>query len=669
MKLQSIRVQNYRSILDESISFADLTALVGRNGAGKSAFLSAIDLFYSTSDSVTVSDFYNDDPQREISITATFSDLSLAARELFSTRVQGNTLTVEKIISWNDGRCAVSYHGSTLQHPEIARIREAVKLRDRGKTAMGILEELRRSGEYEDLPEWTTIGDTLEALQHWEKEHPEHCERLRDDGQFFGFRQVGQGYLGRFTRRLFIRAVSDPSKDAAEGRGTVFSELMDLVVRSALRGKAELEDLRDRLQEELEGLISPENAPELEALQEQLTSTLQTFVPSSEVRLRWMPIDQLDLPMPIADMKIVEDGYAAPVANCGHGLQRAFLLTMLQHLTLASYHKDQVEAEAEEDSGDGDRVEVEDERQSLPGLVLLIEEPELYQHPSRQRHLASILWKLAGSEGLGVAEHTQVIYSTHSPHFVGLDRIEGIRLLRKVPVSPDLPKQTSSIQVDLDEVAAEIWDAAGRPGERFTGETLRPRLAPIMTPWMNEGFFSDVAVLVEGENDRAALLGMAIQMGLDLDSAGVSVIPCGGKNNIDRPAAIFRSLGIPVYPIWDSDRGEYGASSEPNQRLLRLLGEQPEDWPAGVYGTYACFENDLETAMENELGSDYYDNLVTECQSEYGFLKKKHAMKNPHVVSRIIERSSKDGFELAFLRRILENVLAMREGNIEAIEV
>jgi len=31
---------------------------------------------------------------------------------------------------------------------------------------------------------------------------------------------------------------------------------------------------------------------------------------------------------------------------------------------------------------------------------------------------------------------------------------------------------------------------------------------------------------------------------------GISVIPCGGKVSIDRPALIFKSLGIPVYALW-----------------------------------------------------------------------------------------------------------------------
>ena len=90
-----------------------------------------------------------------------------------------------------------------------------------------------------------------------------------------------------------------------------------------------------------------------------------------------------------------------------------------------------------------------------------------------------------------------------------------------------------------------------------------------MTPWMSEGFFADVAVLVEGEDDRAAILGAAKAKGTELESNGFSIIPCGGKTSIDRPATIFRQLGIPVYLIWDADKEANDAKPEDNHRLLR----------------------------------------------------------------------------------------------------
>lgn len=109
------------------------------------------------------------------------------------------------------------------------------------------------------------------------------------------------------------------------------------------------------------------------------------------------------------------------------------------------------------------------------------------------------------------------------------------------------------ISTNLREVAGILAGTADEPST-YTPATLSARLQAVMTPWMNEGFFADVVVLVEGEDDRAAVLGVAKAMGHDLEGNGFSIIPCGGKSNIDRPYTIFRQLNIPVYAVWDGMR-------------------------------------------------------------------------------------------------------------------
>lgn len=206
-------------------------------------------------------------------IRITFTDLPDTAQDLFESRVEGGSLSVEKVITWNGGNPKATYHDATLQNPDFTPIRQGFEIKDRGATAKAALEALRDSGMYKDLPEWSTIGGTKDALRKWEAENPEACERMRDDGQFFGFKQVGEGYLGRFTRRLFIPAVRDASEDSVEGRGSVFTSLMDLVVRNVLASKEEIQDLRTRFTEEYENLMSPERQPELGHLSEGLTNT------------------------------------------------------------------------------------------------------------------------------------------------------------------------------------------------------------------------------------------------------------------------------------------------------------------------------------------------------------------------------------------------------------
>lgn len=654
MIIESVHAKNFRSVLDEALQCENLTALVGANGAGKSTFLRALEVFYGIAPKIDIEDFYNRETSNEIVIGVTFKNLSNEAKELFSSYVQGEKLTVERVFSWQDGNVTAKYHGSSLQNPEFQPVREGLAVKDRGATAKQAYNTLRAKPDYAGLPTWSTIPAVEPSLNQWEAANPGKCTRQRDDGQFFGFGEVGQGYLGKFTRFLFIPAVRDAAGDAAEGRGSVLSDLMDLVVRSVLANKDAVKKLKEDTQRQYEEILDPSKLTELTDLSDQMTKTLKLFVPDAGVELLWLPLEEVKIPMPKADIKLVEDGFKSAVMRTGHGLQRAFILTLLQHLAFAQTPSDSESAEAKE----GESAVA---TRKLPNLVLAVEEPELYQHPNRQRHLARILMQLSSGKTPGVAEKTQIIYGTHSPLFVGIDRIEQIRLFRKITSETTKPKISKIVRTSLDKVAEIIWTADGGNGDKYTGATLLPRLQAIMTPWMSEGFFADVAVLVEGEDDRAAILGMASLMGQDLESAGFSIIPCCGKTSLDRPSTIFRELGIPVYVIWDGDKGEKDANPADNHRLLRLMGEAVEDWPNFVKDNCACFSVNLETTLRGELDPNNFDKWLGECQVEFAIAKRKHAMKNPLVITTILKKARDGGQESKTLKAIVEKVVGLKK--------
>ena len=48
MIIKTLRVKRFRCLEDESLPCDKLTALVGANGSGKSSFMRALDLFYSS---------------------------------------------------------------------------------------------------------------------------------------------------------------------------------------------------------------------------------------------------------------------------------------------------------------------------------------------------------------------------------------------------------------------------------------------------------------------------------------------------------------------------------------------------------------------------------------------------------------------------------------------
>jgi len=666
MIIESVHVKNFRSILDETLYCGKLTALVGPNGAGKSSFLQALNLFYTASPKIDPEDFYNGDTTKEIVIAVTFKDLSSEAKELFSIYLQDEKLTVERVFKMEGGKITEKYHGSTLQNESFKHIRDGLTVKDRGRTAKEAYETIRSMPEYNSLPPWTNLSSVKDSLKKWEAEHPDKCTRQRDEGQFFGFKEVGQGYLGRFTKFLLVPAVREASDDSSEGKGSVLTELMDLVVRSVLANKDAVIKLREETQKQYQEIMDPTKLTELTTLAKHMSDTLQTFVPDASVDLLWRPLSEINIPMPQADVKLIEDGYSSSVIRTGHGLQRAFILTMLQHLVVAQIIQTDVIGEEEKPESEP----------KLPDLILAIEEPELYQHPNRQRHLANIFQQLASGKTPGVADKTQIIYSTHSPLFVSIDHIEQIRLLKKVSSCSGKPKITKVISTDLDKVAEDIWRISGEKGKKYTGATMVPRLKAIMTPWMNEGFFADVAVLVEGEDDRAGILGAAKSMGHEeLEGEGFSVIPCGGKTNIDRPYIIFRKLGIPVYAVWDGDYGkgetegvcekcgrplDKKSNPEENRRLLRLIGYDETDWPELIREKCACFKQDMGTTLRNDIGSEFFDRLVEECQSEFGYKKRKHALKNPNVIATIIKKAEEQGYTCKTLKAIVEKIICLK---------
>ena len=650
MIIKTVHVKNFRSILDEKIDCDNLTVLVGRNGTGKSSFLRAMEMFYDPSASVSAEDFYAEDSSKEIVIAVTFTDLNDEEKALFAPYLDGDDLTVARVFTLSAKKSG-TYHGMRLQNPDFAAVRNAGG-KSEIKNKYG---EIIAAPKYSSLPKVKSADQAEEELKKWEAANPDSCTRLRDDGQFFGFTEVGQGYLGRYTRFIRIPAVRDAADDATEGKGSCVTEIIDLVVRNTLANREDFLKLKDDTQKKYREIMDPAKLTELSLLETQLSDTLRYYAPETNVSLEWVKLVDINFPLPKAEVKLHEDGFKSSVHRTGHGLQRAFILTMLQHLVAAK-----VTAGAADEGKTSEAEIPEADKPQLPNLILAIEEPELYQHPSRQRHLAAILLKLAHGAIPGVAQKTQVLYSTHSPLFVGLDRFDQIRLLRKADHPTGKPRITKVAKAELNTVAEKLWEACGRQGDKYTADTLRPRLQAIMTPWVNEGFFADVVVLVEGEGDRSAILGIAQSVSADFDADGISVIPCIGKNNLDRPLVIFSQLGIPVYVVWDSDHGEKDAKPDVNRYLLRLVGQAEDDWPNEIAAYHACFKTKLEVVLSEEIGKELFDQKLAEVQQKLGITNRKDALKNPVVLYSIIEKAAADGKTSATLKSIIEKIVALK---------
>lgn len=630
MRLKRVHIKNFRAIRDVAINLGAQTAFLGANGAGKSTVLRAIDRFYSASPSIELDDFFARNTNEPIEIALTFTGFSETERDLFASRISNDEMTVVRIFEAAGGRNSGKYYGLTLQNPHFGEIRNAAgnnpkrdaynRIREHPYFG-GQLQGVRRADEIEPL------------LAQWETDHPEDSQLSRDDGQFFGFSNVGRGNLQKSTAFVFIPAVRDASADSVDSRGAVIARLMELVVRSAVQRRAEIRAFQAQVAERYRELTNPEQLHELGDLAGELTNTLRFFYGSAGVDLRWKASDDLTLPLPTADVQLDDDGFVGPVDRKGHGLQRAFILTLLQHLAKAVATETPEEPVEQQDVAAAPPVQP-----VMPGLILAIEEPELYQHPTKQRHFSKVLSQLSDGSLPGVARETQVLFASHSSLFISTDRFEEVRLARRQALDPE-HKECRIVQSTLAQIARDLETAWERDPGTFTATSLRNKLH-IINSEVAEGFFAEKVVLVEGISDKAAIYAAAKLNGLDLEAHGIAVLPVDGKSKLDRPAAVFRSLGIPLFVVWDCDQTPGGVEKvDTNRALQRLMGRNAGDiFDAATFvGTnFACFESELEITLKAEIGDALFNQKLDEVKAEFLVERREDAQKAPIIMSRVL---------------------------------
>jgi hypothetical protein len=179
----------------------------------------------------------------------------------------------------------------------------------------------------------------------------------------------------------------------------------------------------------------------------------------------------------------------------------------------------------------------------VSGLLLLIEEPELYLRPQAQRYLYRLLreFSLRGN---------QAIYSTHSPAFLNVARLDELVFVERLPHTGTRALQPEEVSADDDFRVLSEFDAA-----------------------RSELFLARAVVLVEGLSEKLALPFVFAALGHDVDREAISIIECGGKANIPLFASICKATGVPFVVVHDSDRRASGKLVAAEQALNRLIAE------------------------------------------------------------------------------------------------
>ena len=663
MFIKKVEVKNFRSIRDECLYCDNLTALVGRNGSGKSSFLYALEVFYDPGAPVSIEDFFDRDDNSSIEIRVTYYKLRDDEKEEFSPYIKDDKLIVTKRISIENGRPIQRYYAAIAQIPQFAEIR----LKSGRERISAWTTLVSNPGEFTNLGGKAKSTEQVELrMTEYESNHPEFTQPIEKIEQFFGSKNVGGGKLDKFTKYVLVPAVREASDEATGRKGVIF-QILDTIVLRKINARNDIQDFKTEFDKKARELYSSTNLTELFELGDSISVTLEKFAPGSRLKLDWDEFDPPEVMPPPAKTTLIEDNFEGDINRKGHGLQRALILTLLQYLaTMAP----SVTSIAEHSSEEGNNLTSKVPKLSRgPDLILAIEEPELYLHPSRCRYLSDLLLQLSENLEDTNTAGNQIIYATHSPYFIDLPRLDQIRIIRKES-STESPVPMSIVKsYTLDQAAQEMAEICNADPVNFTRDTFQARAMPIMNTIVNEGFFADVVVVVEGLSEVGILWKLQEIMEKDWAKLGIAIIPADSKNNIDRPVVIFRGLSIPTYFIFDADSKHKGGGNKEeddakkyNRSYLRLGGVQPEDFPdTQAHEIWAVFEDNLERELEKTLDNRNIQALRSQVASELGYPEAARAIKNVNGAARFIELAYENGNRIPILEEIIEKITLLRK--------
>lgn len=519
MKISQLKIENFRSIKKLEIKLPQICALVGPNNAGKSNILLGIQRVLGR-DWVSVSSFDEDD----VYCRDSDSDVTVALSfdpPLKYTKLKGfDPVDI----------CTLSFEYTRYKVGEQKGQRrlEQKCFDSRGKPP-SVLSKLPKKGEqYQYQP-----------LVNIPSEVRENIPLI-----YIGTNRSLQDHLPRARYSLLRQLFEDIDKDLHDPNQTIKVKLPDAseVDVARVRRFQELMDeamklLRTEAFKELENTIKRNALRQLGFNPDTDTDKLDFF---------FSPFDTMDFYKTL-DLCVREGKFTVSATELGEGIQNALVLSILQAF----------------------------EERRKKGAILLIEEPEMFLHPQMQRSLYKTIRE--------IGKTNQVIYTTHSPHFVSVPDYHEILLTRK-----------------------DINDTIVCQSNLPTDIKRREKLIKELDPERNELFFASRLLLVEGDTEKLALPEYAKRLAIDLDREGATIVEVGGKQNLPEFASIAISFGIPTGILYDEDSSDFKDKREEEKIFNKELNAiSKADGSVMVW----FFSKNYEDHLRKAVGEEKYQEL------------------------------------------------------------
>jgi putative ATP-dependent endonuclease of the OLD family len=571
MKIQSVRIKNFRTLKDVTIPFDSVTTFIGPNGTGKSTVLRALDWYFNGKPgSLTEKDCSFGTADEEIEVRITFADLSEKDRnELGKYAPEGvTTFTAWKSRS-KDGAEVLSANSNSYEP-----FNEIRKLFGSERKAAYVA--LRSANPALGLAAWTTIDAANQTMTTWEASHTDQLVPAPESLQtnFFGFNSGGK-MSGLFD---FVLVTADlrANEESIDGKSSIIGRILE---RSIDRMAAD-EDIAKIVEEsraKQQKVYEEKFKAQLETMTTQLNAVVTSYSPGRAVTVSPTEV-VLKAPRTTFELTVLDGTTKTVVERQGHGFQRTLLISALQLLAQSG-------------------------AASAEGVICLaIEEPELFQHPIQAQTFAKVLRSLAEEAD----KRIQVTYATHSPYFLEAQHFGQVRRLTRS--SDEIPVVTVHI--------ATVADVKNKLNGILSANTVDRQLDGIVANTLAVALFANRAFLVEGPTDSSVFYGIGDRNSVSsLEAAGVSIVSVGGKTSIPLAHAILTSIGIPVYALFDADGGfevRAQANGKPqvdidkeraghvaaNRMALKYFGQTEEDFPTAIVAdNVAIFDDHLEAYL------------------------------------------------------------------------
>jgi putative ATP-dependent endonuclease of OLD family len=634
MKIESVRIENFRSFKDETIYFNDYTCFVGPNGSGKSTVINALNVFFRQSKDtctdcnyLTIEDFHHKNSNDPIKITVTFINLPEQAKTDLSDYVRQDKLIITLIAVYNQSLnySEIKQYGNRLGFEDFRKYFEADKNGSKVSDLKNIYSELKNI--YADLPNPGTKPEMENALREYESSHPEKCVLIPSEDQFYGVSK-GINKIAPHIQWVFISASKDITEECEESKNTALGQLLARTVRSKVNFSEKIEQLKRKLQEDYNSLLSQEQSV-LNDISSSLKTRLESWShPGISAQVLWRQDAEkaIKVEEPSAFIRLGERGFDGELARFGHGLQRSYMLALLQELAT-----------------------LPDE--TAPTLIMAIEEPEIYQHPPQARFLSETLHELSG-------KNSQIIVCSHHPLFIPGDNFESVRVVRE----KDSPSISYIKQLKYSDLST-LLEKAEQKQLKEVG--VLAKLYPTLNPVISEMFFCNILIITEGIEDISYITTYLILTDLltEFRRFGCHIIPVNGKSGIIKPLAMANLLNIPTYVVFDADTNktrdsEINQHKQENRAIQELLAfGEIDDWPNQTIcsNNFTLWKFNLTESIKEELG-EKWENYKIQSYSHYG--NPGDLIKNPLAIARALEMAWDDGVKSNLLITLVDSIIA-----------